>query len=97
MQLQVEQHRLHGGVQVMGDNLLALIRLYDHRGLPLPVVRNITRQVLIALDYLHITCKIIHTGGLACPLVQALLLPERPPPPTHTQGVCSNAETCGTQ
>eukprot|EP00887_Chlorella_sp_A99_P000093 scaffold16.g93.t1 len=40
--------------EVMGDNLLTLIRLYDHRGLPLPVV-------LVALDYLHTTCKIIHT------------------------------------
>ena len=38
-------------------------RLYDHRGIGLPAVRHITRQLLIALDYLHTQCNIIHTGG----------------------------------
>lgn len=37
-------------------------RLYDHRGVPLPVVRHLTRQLLVALDYLHTRCQIIHTG-----------------------------------
>lgn len=27
----------------------------------MPIVREITRQMLIALDYLHSTCGIIHT------------------------------------
>lgn len=40
-------------VQVLGDNLLALIKHFDHRGIPLPVVRNLTRNMLIGLDYLH--------------------------------------------
>lgn len=38
-------------------------RLYDHRGIPLPVVRRLARQVLVALDYLHTQCHIIHTGA----------------------------------
>lgn len=38
-------------------------RLFDHRGIPLPAVRRLTRQVLVALDYLHSRCSIIHTGG----------------------------------
>jgi hypothetical protein len=41
------------------------LRLYDHRGIPLPVVRRLTRQVLVALDYLHTKCRIIHTGERA--------------------------------
>ena len=48
-------------MQVLGDNLLALIKLYNYRGIPIPIVRRIARQVLVALDYLHTTCQIIHT------------------------------------
>ena len=47
--------------QVLGDNLLSLIKAYDYRGIPLPLVRHITRQVLIGLDYIHAACAIIHT------------------------------------
>lgn len=41
--------------EVLGDNLLALIKHFRYRGIPLDVVRNITRHVLTGLDYLH-TC-----------------------------------------
>lgn len=47
--------------QVLGDNLLALIKAYDYRGIPMPIVRRIAKQVLVALAYLHTTCSIIHT------------------------------------
>ena len=46
--------------------MASLLRLYDHRGIPLPVVRRLARQVLVALDYLHTQCHIIHTGALSC-------------------------------
>ena len=46
---------------VLGDNLLSLIRAFGYRGVPLPAVRAITRQVLVALDYLHDKLAIIHT------------------------------------
>jgi serine/threonine protein kinase len=39
--------------EVLGVNLLALIRHYDYKGIPLPVVRNLARQMLVGLDYLH--------------------------------------------
>jgi serine/threonine-protein kinase SRPK3 len=39
--------------EVLGDNLLALIKAFDYKGVPLPVVRTLTRQMLVALDYLH--------------------------------------------
>ena len=41
--------------EVLGDNLLALIKHFRYRGIPLPIVRSVARQVLVALDYLH-TC-----------------------------------------
>jgi hypothetical protein len=39
--------------EVLGDNLLSLIKAFDYKGVPLPVVRTLTRQMLVALDYLH--------------------------------------------
>lgn len=44
--------------EVLGDNLLALIKRYNYKGIPIPIVRNLARQMLIALDYMHrwVTC-----------------------------------------
>jgi serine/threonine-protein kinase SRPK3 len=39
--------------QVLGDNLLALIKHYDYKGIPISVVRNLARHMLVGLDYLH--------------------------------------------
>ncbi|KAI8620860.1 kinase-like domain-containing protein [Chytriomyces sp. MP71] len=47
--------------EVLGPNLLTLIRQYHHRGIPVPIVKRIMKQVLLGLDYLHSECKIIHT------------------------------------
>lgn len=47
--------------EAMGDDLLALIRAYDFSGVPLPIVRHLVRQTLVAVDYLHSKCNIIHT------------------------------------
>jgi serine/threonine protein kinase len=47
--------------EVLGKNLLWLIRRYKHRGIPLPLVRRIARHVLLGLDYMHRVCQIIHT------------------------------------
>ncbi|KAJ3057945.1 serine/threonine protein kinase, CMGC group, partial [Podochytrium sp. JEL0797] len=47
--------------EVLGPNLLTLIRQYHHRGIPVPIVKRIMKQVLKGLDYLHSECKIIHT------------------------------------
>jgi serine/threonine-protein kinase SRPK3 len=47
--------------EVLGKNLLALIKRYDYKGIPIKMVREITRQCLMSLDYLHRVCKIIHT------------------------------------
>ncbi len=47
--------------EVLGQNLLSLIKQYNYKGIPLRIVREITRQCLMGLDYLHRVCKIIHT------------------------------------
>lgn len=47
--------------EVLGENLLGLIKRWNHRGIPMPLVKQITKQVLLALDHLHRECGIIHT------------------------------------
>lgn len=47
--------------EILGVNLLEIIKLYDYKGIPIPLVRTIARQVLIGLDYLHRICRVIHT------------------------------------
>ncbi|ODQ64314.1 kinase-like protein [Nadsonia fulvescens var. elongata DSM 6958] len=47
--------------EVLGENLLGLIQKYDHRGIPMALVKQITKQVLLGLDYLHRECGVIHT------------------------------------
>ncbi|EHN00780.1 Sky1p [Saccharomyces cerevisiae x Saccharomyces kudriavzevii VIN7] len=47
--------------EVLGENLLALIKKYEHRGIPLIYVKQISKQLLLGLDYMHRRCGIIHT------------------------------------
>eukprot|EP00826_Nyctotherus_ovalis_P034869 TRINITY_DN2941_c0_g1_i8.p1 TRINITY_DN2941_c0_g1~~TRINITY_DN2941_c0_g1_i8.p1 ORF type:complete len:239 (-),score=59.68 TRINITY_DN2941_c0_g1_i8:103-819(-) len=47
--------------EILGVTLLEIIKRYNYKGVPLPLVRIIARQVLIGLDYLHRICHIIHT------------------------------------
>lgn len=47
--------------ELLGDNLLTLIRHYNHEGIPLTIVKHLTRCIMEALDFLHRKCGIIHT------------------------------------
>lgn len=47
--------------EAMGPNVLSLIKLYDFKGVPLPIVKILVRHVLFGLDFLHRFCHIIHT------------------------------------
>lgn len=47
--------------EVMGHNLLRLIRHFNYRGLPSILTKRIIKQTLQGLDYLHSKCSIIHT------------------------------------
>jgi serine/threonine-protein kinase SRPK3 len=47
--------------EILGVNFLEIIKRYDYKGVPLPLVRRLARQCLIGLDYMHRMCKMIHT------------------------------------
>jgi len=47
--------------EIMGVNLLEVIKSFEYKGVPLPITRKIAKQCLIALDYLHRMCNLIHT------------------------------------
>lgn len=47
--------------EVMGPNVLALIKQYRFKGIPVEIVRKVAAHTLIGLDYLHRMCGIIHT------------------------------------
>jgi serine/threonine-protein kinase SRPK3 len=47
--------------EVLGPNLLTLIKKYNHKGIPVDIVQRISKQILCGLDYLHMDCGIIHT------------------------------------
>ena len=38
-----------------------MIKRYNYKGVPMPLVRIMAKQCLIGLDYLHRICQIIHT------------------------------------
>lgn len=47
--------------EALGCSLYKLIVKNNYQGLGVPQVKNIIRQVLQGLDYLHTKCRIIHT------------------------------------
>ncbi|KAF7727921.1 serine/threonine protein kinase, CMGC group [Apophysomyces ossiformis] len=47
--------------EVLGESLLSLIKRYNYRGIPQPIVKRISKQILQGLDYLHRECGVIHT------------------------------------
>lgn len=47
--------------EVMGPNVLTLIKQYDYHGCPVEVVRKLAANVLVGLDYIHRICGVIHT------------------------------------
>ncbi|KPI83201.1 putative serine/threonine-protein kinase putative protein kinase [Leptomonas seymouri] len=74
---------------VYGENLLSLMERYEYRGIPLPIVKCIARQVLIGLDHIH-SIDIIHTDLkpenvlLSTPKHSIISLMKRfHPPPLH--------------
>ena len=47
--------------EILGVNLLEVLKRYDYKGLPLHLVKEITRQVAMGLDFLNRICRVIHT------------------------------------
>ncbi|KAE8226352.1 hypothetical protein CF326_g7712 [Tilletia indica] len=93
--------------EVLGENLLGLIKRYQHRGVPPNIVKQISKQVLLGLDYMHSECGIIHTdlkpeNVLICiedveAVVQAELRTNPAAVPTKIVGVPPSQGRGGTQ
>ncbi|KAA1475885.1 kinase-like protein [Dentipellis sp. KUC8613] len=47
--------------EVLGENLLGLIKRHQRKGVPPHLVRQIAKQILLGLDYMHRCCGVIHT------------------------------------
>jgi len=71
--------------ELLGSNLLDLIRIYHYRGIPVRIVKYITKQILIALDFIHRVCGVIHTDLkpenvlLGMTITEELYRPDRHP------------------
>ena len=46
---------------MLGVNLLSVIKAFNYRGIPIPVVKNMVKGMCKGLDFLHRKCNIIHT------------------------------------
>ncbi|KAF8179626.1 CMGC/SRPK protein kinase [Pholiota molesta] len=46
---------------LLGENLLGLIKRHQNKGVPMHLVRQIAKQILLGLDYMHRCCGVIHT------------------------------------
>ena len=62
-----EHHGLNGNhaclvFKAMGPDMSKYRRLFPKLKIPLPFMKNISKQLLLALSYLHDTCRVIHTG-----------------------------------
>lgn len=49
--------------EVLGENLLGLIKRHQNKGVPMHLVKQIAKQILLGLDYMHRCCGVIHTGA----------------------------------
>ncbi|KAI2504060.1 hypothetical protein MHU86_10422 [Fragilaria crotonensis] len=46
---------------MLGCNLLGVIKAFNYRGIPMPVVQKFVKGICMGLDFLHRKCNIIHT------------------------------------
>ena len=49
-------------LKAMGPDMSKYRRLFLNLRIPLPLIRDIARQLLLGLSYLHTTGRVIHTG-----------------------------------
>jgi serine/threonine protein kinase len=64
--------------EMLGENLLSLIKKYDYKGIPISIVRRFILQVCKGLDFLHRHSQIIHTDLKP----ENILIAAGPPPPS---------------
>jgi hypothetical protein len=47
--------------EMLGENLLSVIKKYDYKGIPIDIVRKFTLMMCRGLDFMHTRASIIHT------------------------------------
>ena len=47
--------------ELLGANMIHLMKYYEFKGIPLEICKNIIKQCLYGIDYLHRICGVIHT------------------------------------
>ena len=47
--------------EILGADLAKIMEFYEFKGCPLDLCKNIMKQCLLGLDYLHRICAVIHT------------------------------------
>lgn len=47
--------------EILGINLLEVIKIYDYKGIPVDICKSFLKQILKGLDFLHRECGVIHT------------------------------------
>lgn len=47
--------------ELLGENLLDVIKRYDYNGMPIAIVKKVVKEMLQGLHHLHTNCHIIHT------------------------------------
>lgn len=47
--------------EILGINLLEVIKIYDYKGLPIDICKSFLKQILKGLDFLHRECGVVHT------------------------------------
>lgn len=47
--------------EILGINLLEVIKIYEYKGMPLSMCKSFLIQILRGLDFLHRVCGIVHT------------------------------------
>jgi serine/threonine protein kinase len=67
--------------EVLGCNLLAMVKATNYKGLPLPLVKRIIRDAIVGIDFLHSRCSIIHTDFKLENMMYVRRDVERLPPP----------------
>ncbi len=71
--------------EMLGENLLEVIKKFNYKGIPLPIVRHMAKEICLGLDFLHRHCEIIHTDLKPENLVIAT--PPNPPSKDEVQSI----------
>jgi len=50
--------------EVLGENLLGFIKRHQNKGVSISLAKQIAKQILLGLDYMHRCCSTIHIGPL---------------------------------